>query len=197
MGNYHYIITGLPDIVFEAEGKAFSYKETRDSLYELCSEEDQKLIDTLELGFDESNLNAGFYSDVASSKNRFLREYFAFDREFRNLKVSHLAIQQSIDPEEHLVGELDNFFEEKEKITVILNGKNILDREKSIDKLIWDKVNDITAFDFFNVEKILAFLVKARITARWCAMDKEKGSEFFKKLVDEVRGTFQGVGTFE
>ncbi|MGI5913996.1 MAG: DUF2764 family protein [Bacteroidales bacterium] len=196
MGNYHYIITGLPDLVFDVEGKAFSYDETRNSLYELCSAKDQKLIDTLELGFDEANLNASFYNDVALSKSRFLREYFAFDREFRNLKVSQLAIQQSIDPEEYLVGEIDRFFEEKDKITAILNEKNILDRERSIDKLIWDKVNDITAFNFFDIEKILAFLVKARITARWCAMDKEKGSEFFKELVDEVRGTFQGVDTF-
>ena len=196
MGNYHYIITGLPDIVFEAEGKPFSYKDVRDSVYELCSEEDQKLIENLELGFDEENLDASFYSEVLLSKNRFIREFYAFDKEFRNLKVSHLASQLSVEAEKYLVGDIDNFFEDKEKITAILNGKNIIEREKSIDKLIWDKVNDITAFDFFNVEKILAFLVKARITARWCAMDKEKGSEFFKKLVDEVRGTFQGVGNF-
>jgi len=196
MGNYHYIIGGLPDLVFDVEGKAFSYDEIRNSIYELCSAKDQKLIDTLELGFDEANLNASFYNDVALSKSRFLREYFAFDRDFRNLKVSHLAIQESIEPEEYQVGEVDKFFEGKDKITAILNEKNILDRERSIDKLIWDKVNDITAFNFFDVEKILAFLVKARIAARWCAMDKEKGSEFFKELVDEVRGTFKGVDTF-
>ena len=196
MGNYHYIITGLPDIVFETEGKTFSYKDVRDSLYELCSEEDQKLIDLLELGFDEANLDAGFYSDIVLSNNRFIREYFGFDKEFRNLKVSFLAAQLSIDAEKYLVGEKNEFFEEKEKIITILNGKNIIEREKSIDKLIWDKVNEITAFDYFNVEKILAFLVKARITDRWCAMDKEKGTEFFKKLVEEVRGTFQGVGNF-
>ncbi len=194
MGNYHYIITGLPDIVFEAEGKAFSYTEVRDSLYELCSEEDQKLIDQLELGFDEAKLDAGFYAEAAYSKSRFIREFYEFDKEFRNIKVSHLAEQLSVEAGKYLVGEVDNFFEDREKIIAILNGKNIIEREKSIDKLIWDKVNSITAFDFFNVEKILAFLVKARITDRWCAMDKEKGSEFFKKLVDEVRGTFQGVG---
>jgi hypothetical protein len=196
MRNYHYIITGLPDLVFDVEGEAFSYDETRNSLYEQCTKEDQKLIDTLELGFDESNLNSSFYREVSLSKNRFLREYFAFDREFRNLKVSQLAIQQSIDPEEYLVGGVEKLLEEKEKITAILNEKNILDRERSIDEFIWDKVNDITVFNYFDVDKILAFLVKARITARWCAMDKEKGSELFKKLVDEVRGTFQGVDTF-
>lgn len=196
MGNYHYIVTGLPDILLDSDPKSFSYKEVRDELYDLCSENDRKLIDTLESGFNEDSMNEEFYAAVAASKNRFIREYFSFDRELRNLKVHHLAERLSIDPEKYLVGESDNYFEEREKVLSILNGENILEREKSLDRLVWDKVNDITAFDFFDVEKILAFLVKARITKRWCVMDKVKGAEFFKQLVNEVRGTFSGVKEF-
>lgn len=196
MGNYHYIVTGLPDILPDSDSKTFSYKNVRDEVYELCSENDRELIDTLESGFDENSMNEEFYASVATSKNRFIREYFAFDRELRNLKVQHLSQRLSTDPAKYMVGEPDDYFEEREKALSILNGENIIEREKALDKLVWDKVNEITAFDFFDVEKILAFIVKARVTNRWCVMDKAKGAEFFKQLVNEVRGTFSGVKSF-
>ena len=196
MDNYHYIITGLPNIVPELDNRSFSYKTVRDSLYEKCSEEDRKLIEFLELGFDGESLTEEFYSSTAVSKNRFIREYFAFDNEVRNIKVIRLAERFSLDAEKYIVGKPDYYFGDKSKIHTILNNDNIIEREKLLDKLLWDKVNEITAFDFFNVEVILAFLIKAHITDRWCKMDKTKGAEFFKQLVNEVRGTFKGVGSF-
>ena len=43
--------------------------------------------------------------------------------------------------------------------------------------------------DYFNMNAILAFLVKAKTVQRWAELDAAKGQEMFKKLVQEIRGT--------
>ena len=43
------------------------------------------------------------------------------------------------------------------------------------------------------MEAILAFVAKLKIVDRWLTLDEEQGKEMFKRLVDEVRGTFKGV----
>ena len=44
--------------------------------------------------------------------------------------------------------------------------------------------------DFFNIDVILAFLAKGYLVDRWLKLDADKGKHLFRKLVDEVRGTF-------
>ena len=44
-----------------------------------------------------------------------------------------------------------------------------------------------------NFEKYLGIIVKMMIIRRWIILDEQTGREMFKKLVDEVRGTFKGV----
>ena len=84
-------------------------------------------------------------------------------------------------------------FKESARLQAILEGNDILSRERGIDDLYWDKIDEITLFDYFNFEKILGMMVKMMIIRRWLTLDEETGRAMFKKLVDEVRGTFKGV----
>ena len=43
------------------------------------------------------------------------------------------------------------------------------------------------------MDVILAFLAKGQLINRWNKLDRKAGEELFKKLVDEVRGTYQGI----
>ena len=91
MDNYVYIIAGLPELTSGFEQTAFDYKAVKESIVELLSEKDQKLVELMEQGFDENTLNADFYAKAAASKNRFIREYFDFDGRLRNMKTVYLA----------------------------------------------------------------------------------------------------------
>ena len=75
----------------------------------------------------------------------------------------------------------------------ILEGHDILARERGIDDLYWDKIDELTLFDYLNFDKILGVMVKMMIIRRWLILDEETGRQMFKRLVDEVRGTFKGV----
>jgi hypothetical protein len=58
---------------------------------------------------------------------------------------------------------------------------------------MWEKISSLTLFNYFDITVILAFITKLNIVARWFKLDEQTGREMFKKLVDEVRGTFKGV----
>ena len=193
MDNYVYIVASLPDIAVSYEGAPFDYAAVKESVVELLSEKDQKLVELLEEGFDENTLGAEFYKKAAESKNRFIREYFDFDGRLRNMKVAYLAKRLDKKGDAYLVDMPEADFEEEGQIKDILANDDFVLREQKMDELKWEKASDIARMDYFNMNAILAFLVKAKTVQRWAELDKAKGEEMFRKLVKEVRGTFEGI----
>ena len=193
MNNYVYIVASLPEIAVNYEGTSFDYAAVKEQIVELLSEDDQKLVELLEEGFDENTLGAEFYAKAAESKNRFIREYFDFDGRLRNMKVAYLAKRLNKQGEQYFVDMPEADFEEESQIKEILENADFVLREQKMDELKWEKASDIARMDYFNMNAILAFLVKAKTVQRWAELDKAKGEEMFRKLVKEVRGTFEGI----
>ena len=187
MDNYVYIIAGLPELVMSYEGSDFDYAATKASIMELLSEKDQQLVELMEEGFDENTLGADFYARAAENKNRFIREYFDFDGRLRNLKVNYLAKRLGKDGANFLVELPEADFEEEKQIKEILENADFVKREQQMDDLKWEKASDIARMDYFNMNAILAFLVKAKMVQRWSELDEQKGQEMFRKLVGEIR----------
>ncbi len=193
MDNYVYIVASLPELVNGFEGAAFDYAATKESIMELLSDKDKQLVELLEDGFNEETLGAEFYVKAAESKNRFIREYFDFDGRLRNMKVEYLAKRLGKQGDSYLVEMPEADFEEEHQIKEILEDADFVKREQKMDELKWEKASDIARMDYFNMNTILAFMVKAKTVQRWAELDKDKGEEMFRKLVKEVRGTFAGV----
>ena len=204
MNNYEYIIASLPDIT---TGWKFGEKTPEDYIEEitsLCSEKDKAAIAFLLDGFDDTMLAPEFYIAAITHKDRFIREYFLFDLNVRNAKVKYLnrALGRPADKDVLIFGEdtpevvleaAAAEFEEAAALEAVFNIGDILARERGIDDLMWDKINGLTTFNYFDIEVILGFIAKLNIVARWFRLDEQTGREMFKKLVDEVRGTFKGV----
>jgi len=189
MDNYVYIVAGLPELTSGFENTGFDYAAAKESIVELLSEKDQQLVELMEEGFDENTLGADFYAKAAESKNRFIREYFDFDGRLRNMKVNYLAKRLGKASDPYLVNLEEADFEEEKQIQDILADADFVEREQKMDELKWEKASDIARMDYFNMNAILAFLVKAKTVQRWAELDPEKGTEMFHKLVKEIRGT--------
>ena len=187
MDNYVYIVAGLPELTSGFENTNFDYAAVKESIMELLSEKDQQLVELMEEGFNEDNLGADFYAKAAKSKNRFIREYFDFDGRLRNMKVQYLAKRLGKKGEDYMVEMPEADFEEGKRIEEILADADFVEREHKMDELKWEKASDIARLDYFNMNAILAFLVKAKTVQRWAELDPVKGQEMFKKLVEEVR----------
>ena len=195
MDNYEYLIAGLPVLSDDLSGQdcpspAVLVKEIR----ELCSEKDNALIDTLLKGYEEENFTPEFYGAMLSHPNHFLREFFRFDLNVRNAKVRYLNESLGRPSNMDIFLEDEGEFEESGEVHRILYGPNLVSREKGLDEMMWNKIDELNTFDYFNVSTVLGYIAKLKIIDRWLKLDEATGREMFRQLVSEIRGTFKGVG---
>ena len=205
MNNYVYIIAGLPDFTPDWRQGEKSLEEYLRQMRELLSEKDMETVHLIEDGFNKEKIGLEFYKEALAHRSAFIREFFQFDLNVRNAKVRYLNEALGRDPQKDVLTMTDPDaeelgieteepeFKEAARLQAILEGKDILARERGIDDLYWDKIDEITLFDYLNFSKILGMVVKMMIIRRWLILDEERGREMFKRLVDEVRGTFKGV----
>ena len=205
MDNYVYIIAGLPDFTPDWRQGEKGLDEYLEQVRELLSAKDNEVVDLIIKGFDKNQIGYDFYKEALSNKIGFIREFFQFDLEVRNQKVRYLNQALGRDPEKDVLSMRnpdveetglepeDPEFKEAARMQSILEGNDILSRERGIDDLYWEKIDELTLFDYLNLDKILGVIAKMMIIRRWIILDEETGRAMFKRLVDEVRGTFKGV----
>ena len=205
MNNYVYIIAGLPDFTPDWRQGEKGLEEYLRQMNELLSEKDKETVRLIEDGFNKEKIGLEFYKEALAHRSAFIREFFQFDLNVRNAKVRYLNQALGRDPQKDVLSLADPDAEEKgieveepefkeaERLQAILEGKDILARERGIDDLYWDKIDEITLFDYLNFSKVLGIVVKMMIIRRWLILDEEAGRLMFKKLVDEIRGSFKGV----
>ena len=209
MSNFEYIISSLPYLTmdFKYAGQA-GFNSVISDIKRDLDEKDQGLVEFLLKGFSEKDLDADFYAAALRQRNRFLREYFRFDLNLRNAKVRYLNAQLGREPDmDVMTGEdpeaedvdIDGFrftggeFEEALKVDNILADKDLVSREKGLDDLLWDKIDSLSTFHYFDIEAVLAYIAKLHIVTRWLNLDEEVGRDVFRRLLKDVRGTYKGV----
>ncbi len=187
MNNYEYIIASLP--VPETAGTLDADSLT-EAIRSQCSPADNALIDILAGGFDPENLTPDFYTGALASRNGFIRDYFLWDLRVRNTKTEYLNSRLARPEGSDLIdlpGALE--FDEKPQVLRILSGTDILARERSLDDLMWQKAEELTMLHLFDIDVILAFIAKIKITDRWNKLDPQTGRRMFRTLVEEIRQT--------
>lgn len=194
MNNYEYIVASLPIIEPGSRlGSSSAANAIIDDIREQLSNKDNALVTMLLNGFDPEKLNAGFYRACLGSGSRFLREYFLFDLFLRNTKVEYLnaSLGRPEGKDVLLLEELEDYeFEQKEEIVEILSGTDIIGREKGLDMAIWEHVEEVTTMDVFDMDAILGFIARLKIIDRWDKLDPETGAELFRRLIKEIRATY-------
>ena len=205
MNNYVYIIAGLPDFTPDWRKGENVLDGYLAQVRELLSAKDNEVVDFIIKGFDKDQIGLEFYKEALSHRIGFIRDFFLFDLNVRNQKVSYLNQALGRDPEKDILKMRDPEaeenglepeepeFKEAGRLQAVLEGSDILSRERGIDDLYWDKIDELTLFDYLNFDKILGVMAKMMIIRRWLILDENTGRAMFKKLVDEVRGTFKGV----
>ena len=194
MDNYEYLIAGLP--VLSKDWSANSSVSVDSLIEEIkngCSKKNNVLIDSLLDGYKEENFNEDFYKSMLRHKNSFIREFFTFDLRVRNAKVRYLNEQLGRNTDKDIFLETEGEFEESEALMSVLYGDNLIDRELGLDELMWNKISELNIFEYFNINVLLGYISKLKIIGRWLSLDEKTGKEMFRRLVEEIRGTFKGV----
>jgi Protein of unknown function (DUF2764). len=194
MDNYEYIVASLPVLRQEdSRTDNLDAGELVDQIREQLSGPDQAVLDLLLSGYDPEQLTEDFYKQMLRHKNRFLREWFRFDLDLRNATVGYLNKQLHRAPDHDkilLEGREVEEFPELEDASRILNGTDILQRERGLDDLRWRKIDEITLMDYFDLETLLGYAAKLKIIDRWLQLDPDSGRALFRRMVDEIHATY-------
>jgi len=160
---------------------------------------------------NENKLYQLFYEYVMQIKNDFVIKWFTFDLNIKNVltaikcKQFNNSVEKQIIridlnyttnillSENHLTHDsLEEVLPYSEQIFRIAESDaSMIEKEKSIDKIKWDFLDEETFFYYFTIEKVMSFLIKLMITERWMKLDEETGKELLNKLIDELKTSYE------
>ena len=164
----------------------------------------------------ENKLHTLFYEYVLQVKNDFLRNWFQFELNTKNLitaincnKFNYQTESQIILIESNIVVNtllINNrlkheLFDEElpfsEQIfRVFESDLSLIEKEKALDKIKWNYLDENTFFHYFTIEKILSYVIKLIIAERWLKLDAKTGRVLLDKLIEELRTSYEFPAEF-
>lgn len=158
-------------------------------------------------GITREDYMAGLYYNFAmKSENNFLRQWFEFNLNLNNLLIAILCRKHDMDASKAVIGTneiatvlrtthsrdygIAGLFDQLEAVLRIAEETNLMEREKKLDALRWHWLEEQTFFNYFTVEKVLAFVLKTEMLYRWKLLSPEAGEKVFRDLLDSLK---QGV----
>lgn len=157
-----------------------------------------------------------FYEHALKCPNSFLQNWFRFELNLKNIFTAFNCKQYNYDLETHLLqveGEDSvhpllmkkklkaDYFEEllpyhEELFRIAESNLEWIEKEKAVDKIKWEYLDENTFFHFFTIEKVLAFTMKLLLIERWMKLDKETGKQLLDKLINELKTNYEFPAEF-
>ena len=184
--------------------------ETPDSRYPLYMYQfvEQYFMLQPEEQYRADDLLAGlYYAYAMQCGNSFIASWFEFNLNVNNILAALTARKYKMDVPSVVVGATDvcaqlrtsnardfglteqiTYFEQIMRISEI---DELVEREKKIDLLKWNWLEDEVFFHYFTIERIFVFLLRLEMIGRWISLDKEKGSELFRQLIQSLKEQVQ------
>lgn len=155
----------------------------------------------------ENRLTALYYAYAMKCKNSFVSSWFAFNLTVNNILAALTARKFKMEVAPLIVGDtevceilrtsnardfgLGSEVEYLEQLVKISETSELLDRERKIDQLRWDWMEEATFFDYFTVERLFVFLQQLEMIERWISLDKERGSQMFRSMIAALKDEVQ------
>jgi len=164
----------------------------------------------------ENELQSLYYEYVLQVENDFLGQWFMFDRDMKNIITAVNCRKYGYDTEKQLIPvkyenevyetliksspKADLLADEVpyvEKILQIAESEmDISEKEKSLDNIKWQFLDEHTFFRYFTIEKILSFVIKLKIVERWIELDNETGKALFARLINNIKMSYNFTEEF-
>ena len=152
-------------------------------------------------------LTSDYYSYAMRTKNSFVSAWFEFNLNLNNIQSAISARKYKIDVASTIVGDTDvcgmlrtsnardfglgDTLPYLENIQRISEIDDLLEREKKVDQLKWIWMEDESFFNYFTVERLFVFLLQLEMIERWISLDKDKGNELFRALIQGLKNDVQ------
>ena len=155
----------------------------------------------------ENLLASAYYVYAMKSKNPFIASWFEFNLNINNILAAFAARKYKMNVAEVIVGDTDvcemlrtsnardfglsetlDYFEPLQRL---VETDDLVEREKKVDQLKWKWLEDASFFHYFTIERLFVFLLQLEMIERWVLLDKEKGSELFRLMIQNLKDEVQ------
>lgn len=155
----------------------------------------------------ENLLASAYYAYAMKSKNPFIASWFEFNLNINNILAAFAARKYKMNVAEVIVGDTDvcemlrtsnardfglsetlDYFEPLQRL---VETDDLVEREKKVDQLKWKWLEDASFFHYFTIECLFVFLLQLEMIERWVLLDKEKGSELFRQMIQNLKDEVQ------
>ena len=188
---------------YEEEAKVTEKRKAQKTLLTYFQAFYAKYTDNQQELLMEDILAAEYYACGMTCRNKFLAEWFEFNLNLNNLLVAITCKKQGWDLKKRVVGnnevaknlrtsnardfDLADLFEQYEEVARIAEMADLLEREKKLDALKWNWLEDHIIMSPFSVEKLLAFWLQCELLQRWDGLTTEKGRKVFQDMMDDFK----------
>ncbi|MFO7660404.1 MAG: DUF2764 family protein, partial [Candidatus Cloacimonadaceae bacterium] len=148
-----------------------------------------------------------FYDTVHNHEDKFIRDWFSFDSDLRNIVIALNCRKHDISYKDQLIGTNDlterilkssaaDFGLGKDypyfDILARLNEQSdIIEKEKGLDALRWKWIDNETFFEYFTLPRLMGHLIKLHIIFRWIHLSQAVGEKRFHKILHELESSFE------
>ena len=231
---YECLLAGLPDLKAGAEspmimeallvlfGETLSKKDMHlldmlcmpsdaPAVLELIARNDEKYAEQecwwtdVRESLSETDLRMqALYELGLTSKNQFIRDWFAFNQDMNNVLTAVICRRHGFDVKKAIVGhntvaeilrkdlpqkdfglsaEMDNL----ENVMALVDITNLMERERQMDAIRFAWLEEKNKFVYFSIENVLAYYLQAEMLNRWALLTVEQGEKVFRELVSDMK----------
>lgn len=143
-----------------------------------------------------------YYQSLEKSGNKLVKQWGELDRNIKNISAAYSARERKADVSKIIIGDgevcqsillnpnendfLITGLDYTEEIMKLLNSDDILKKERGLDLLRWRRLEEMTTFDYFNIDYILAYVLKITMISRWLLLDEKIGREMFDMIIRSI-----------
>lgn len=155
----------------------------------------------------EDQLAALYYEYAMKCKNKFISCWFEFNLTNNNILSAFTARKYKLNISPIIVGNtevcealrtsntrdfgLSGEVPYLEELVKISESRELVEREKRLDTLRWKWMEEATFFNYFTIEPLFTFLLKLEIIERWISLDREKGNQLFRSIIESLKNDVQ------
>ena len=148
-----------------------------------------------------------YYAYALKCKNRFMTDWFDFNLTVNNVLVALTARKYKMDVASQIVGDtsvcealrtsnardfgLSASIDYWEQLVKTGETDELVEREKRIDQLRWNWLEEHSVFQYFTIERIIVFFQQLSIIERWMPLDKDRGNQMFRSIIAALKDEVQ------
>lgn len=155
----------------------------------------------------ENVLSWMYYDYMLEIDNELIRRYAELSMNLKNLITAWNSRKYGRDVVREVIGNNDfavalrtstskdfglaGEYPYVEKVIALMEEDDLVERERGLDLLIWEFLDEAVLFEYFSIERVISFMLKLMIVERWSKMSPETGRKVFMEMVQKFRESFQ------